>query len=99
MNPQALHCFNCNKELQISGIVGRRDECPQCRADVHVCKNCEFWDVKAYNECREPQADVVKEKDRANFCDYFSPRRGGSGGVDKAAALRAAAEALFKKST
>lgn len=99
MNPQALHCFNCNKEIQVAGIVGRRDECPGCRADVHVCKNCEFWDVKAYNECREPQADVVKEKDRANFCDYFSPRRGSSGGVDKAAALRAAAEALFKKPT
>ncbi|WP_413287484.1 hypothetical protein [Bdellovibrio sp. HCB337] len=97
MNPQALHCFNCNKEIQVGGIVGRRDECPNCRADVHVCKNCEFYDPKAYNECREPQADMVKEKDRANFCDYFSPRRGSSGGVDKAAALRAAAEALFKK--
>ncbi|MGZ3806110.1 MAG: hypothetical protein ACXVB4_17985, partial [Pseudobdellovibrionaceae bacterium] len=69
MNPQALHCFNCNKEIP-AGMVGRRDECSQCRSDVHVCKNCEFYDPKAYNECREPQADVVKEKDRANFCDY-----------------------------
>ncbi|HEY8270620.1 MAG TPA: hypothetical protein VIG33_06995 [Pseudobdellovibrionaceae bacterium] len=95
MNPQTLHCFNCNKE--ILSIVGRRDECIQCRADVHVCRNCEFYDPKVYNECREPQADVVKEKERANFCDSFSPRKGGSGGLDKAAALRAAAEALFKK--
>ncbi len=92
-----LFCFNCNKEIPVSISVGRRDECPQCRADVHVCKNCEFYDPKSYNECREPQADVVKEKDRANFCDYFSPRQGSGSGVDKAAALRAAAEALFKK--
>lgn len=77
--------------------IGRREECPQCRADVHVCKNCEFHDVKAYNECRETQAEVVREKDRANYCDYFTPKINGVGGVDKAAALRAAAEALFRK--
>jgi len=98
MKPQTLHCFHCHKEIPLAGTVGRRDECPHCRADVHVCKNCEFYDPKAYNECREPQADVVKEKERANFCDYFSPQRGPrEGGIDKAAALRAAAEALFKK--
>jgi hypothetical protein len=92
-----LFCFSCKKELEFSGNIGRREECPHCRADVHVCKNCNFYDPKAYNECREPQADVVKEKERANFCDYFTPRTGGPGVEDKAAALRAAAEALFKK--
>lgn len=92
-----LHCFSCNKELSFPGIIGRRDECPHCRADVHVCKNCEHYDPKVYNECRETQADVVREKDRANFCDYFTPRKGGNAAEDKKAALRAAAEALFKK--
>lgn len=97
MAASSLFCYNCNKEISNSVSIGRRDECPQCRADVHVCKNCEFYDSKSYNECREPQADVVKEKDRANFCDFFSPRQGPGGGVDKGAALRAAAESLFKK--
>jgi hypothetical protein len=92
-----LICFSCSKEIAILGNVGRRDECPHCRADVHVCKNCGFYDAKAYNECRETSADVVREKDRSNFCDYFVPRKGGGGEKDKAAALRAAAEALFKK--
>jgi len=92
-----LNCFHCHKELTYSGIIGRREECPHCRSDVHVCKNCQFYDPKAYNECREPSADVVREKDRANFCDYFTPRSGAGEVVDKAAALRAAAEALFKK--
>jgi hypothetical protein len=91
-------CFSCNKELKFSDSIGRREECPFCRADVHVCKNCDFYDVKVYNECREPQAEVVREKDRANYCDYFTPRKGGAGVQDKAAALKAAAEALFKKS-
>ena len=93
-----LICFNCSNEIPVVGQVGRRDECPKCRSDVHVCKNCDFYDPKVYNECRETQADVVREKDRANFCDYFTPRKGGAAGIDKKAALRAAAEALFKKS-
>lgn len=94
-----IHCFSCQKELTFSDArIGFREECPHCRSDVHVCKNCHFYDVKAYNECREPQADVVREKDRANYCEYFSPRQGASGVQDQAAKLKAAAEALFKKS-
>lgn len=94
-----LVCFSCKKELSFSDPkIGFREECPHCRADVHVCKNCQFYDPKAYNECREPSADVVREKERANFCEYFTPRTGGAPEQDKAAALRAAAEALFKKS-
>ncbi len=84
--------------MNFADSVGRREECPQCRSDVHVCKNCEFYDVKVYNECKETQAEVVRERDRANYCDYFNPKKNGVGGLDKAAALRAAAEALFKKS-
>lgn len=91
----SLVCFSCHKENGLTGNVGRRDECQHCGADLHVCKNCDFYDPKAYNECRENQADVVREKERANFCDYFTPRKGGAGAEDKAAALKAAAEALF----
>ncbi|MCX7979226.1 MAG: hypothetical protein N2578_09510 [Bdellovibrionaceae bacterium] len=79
------------------GAVGRRDECPHCHADAHVCRNCRHFDPKAYNECREPSADPVREKDRSNFCDWFSPRTGPLGEEDRAAKLKAAAEALFKK--
>lgn len=92
-----LVCFQCKKTIPLLGNVQRKEECPHCRSDVHVCKNCEFYDVKVYNECREPQAEVVREKDRANFCDYFRPG-GERPEEDAAAKLRAAAEALFKKS-
>jgi hypothetical protein len=92
-------CFSCRKELSFSDAqIGRREECPHCRADVHVCKNCHFYDVTAYNECREPSADVMREKDRANFCDYFTARKGSLGELSSADRMKAAAEALFKKS-
>ncbi len=34
----------------------------------------------------------------ANFCDFYSLKKDGSAAKDRAAELRAAAEALFKKS-
>lgn len=92
-----VQCFQCRKELSFADRVGLREECPHCRSDVHVCKNCEFFDTKAYNECRENQAERVMEKDRANRCEYFSVRTQSLDGVSKADQLRAAAEALFKK--
>ena len=83
--------------LRSDAKIGLREECSHCGADAHVCKNCQFYDPNSYNECREPSADRVKEKDRANFCDYFTLNQDGNAVVDKAAALKAAAEALFKK--
>lgn len=66
-------CFNCGTSLdKIIAPVARSETCPHCGADVRVCKNCRHYDVKAYNECNEPQAERVLDKERANFCDYFS---------------------------
>lgn len=90
-------CFSCQKELKFSDLkIGFREECPHCRADVHVCKNCLFWDPKVYNECKETAADVVREKDRANYCEFFQLNTSRGVGVQKVD-LKAAAEALFKK--
>lgn len=77
--------------------VGFREECLSCRADVHCCKNCDFYDPKSYNECRETSADVVRDKDRANHCDFFRPNLQGKEKINQADAMKAAAEALFKK--
>jgi hypothetical protein len=91
-----IECFSCKNKLSVPLPVSRREECSHCRSDVRTCKNCLFYDPKVYNECRETSADVVREKDRANMCDYFQPRI--PGGVDPKKDLLAAAEALFKKS-
>lgn len=91
-----VSCYSCKAKNSFSDKLGFRAEC-QCGEDLHVCKNCEFYDAKVYNECRETSADVVREKTRANYCEYF---RAGSGqsAEDNKKALLAAAEALFKKS-
>jgi hypothetical protein len=90
-------CFSCGLKTSFQGQIGRRDECPKCHADLHVCKNCVHYDVTAYNECREPSADVVREKERANFCDYFSAQAQGKSAGQTKQDLLSAAEALFRK--
>lgn len=89
-------CFSCGENLKFTSQPGRREECPKCRSDVHVCKNCRFYDPKSYNECKETSADVIREKDRSNYCDFFQGAGVGPQ-VDLRAQQLAAAEALFKK--
>lgn len=94
------HCWNCQNTLSLLDF-SRGDSCRKCGKDTRVCKNCKHYDPSAYNECHETQADRVVEKERSNFCDYFSPKLGrsnqGDSGPSPAEKARAAAEALFKK--
>lgn len=92
-----VSCFHCQKINTSLSKIGFRDECLACRSDLHVCKNCEFYDLKSYNECREPSAEVVREKERANLCDFFSARKKSAGVTDEKVRLKLAADALFKK--
>ncbi len=93
----SIHCFSCNTPLTYIDNVGFREECTKCMADVHACKNCEFYDTSSYNECRETSAEPVKEKERANFCDFFKATDRINGQNTQTDKIKSAAEALFKK--
>ena len=68
-----MWCFKCANEIKLTGIPGRLDECPQCRAELHCCLNCRFFEPPKPNNCMEPEAEYVTDKDRANFCELFQP--------------------------
>ena len=91
-------CHSCKKELALGRQIGRRDECPFCSADLHCCLNCTYYERSAPKQCREPQAGLVREKDKANFCDYFVFTQpvdpAAAGEPDKA---RKALDDLFRK--
>ncbi len=97
MSEVKVKCFSCGTVMTFVESVSRRDECPNCGEDMRVCKNCRFYDPKVYNECRETSAEVVREKERANLCDFFQPNSDTDSEDKSRAKLRAAAEALFKK--
>ena len=58
---------------------------------------CEFYDTSVSRSCREPVADEVQNKEKANFCGYFKPIAGAFEARDNAAADEAKAKlaALF----
>ena len=66
-----MFCYNCNYDVPIKKRPWRQDTCPECNAYLHCCLNCRFYDPDAHNECREPQAKWVRDKEVGNFCDYF----------------------------
>ncbi len=66
-------CAACGAELGHVERVGRRDACPACGADLRVCRQCRFFDPAVADACREPVAEHVADKTRANFCDHFAP--------------------------
>ena len=80
LDPMAHHCSKCKKDVSsvvgTNASLGRKEACPHCSTDLHVCLNCVHYDKTAYNECHEPQAERVLEKDLSNFCDYFKFRSG-----------------------
>ena len=64
-------CHHCGVELKFEGYIARSDECPRCSSDVHCCLNCYNYDPHAHNKCREPQAEWVTDREKANFCDFL----------------------------
>lgn len=94
----ALVCWKCGASLaDLSLPLRRLEECRQCHAELHVCKMCEWYSTSVAKHCREPVAEEVKDKERANFCDYFKPRQDAYSAPDVDAASKAQAEldALF----
>ncbi len=94
-------CYACGKEIGEQGIVGRQEICPHCRSDLHCCLNCRLYDEYAQNRCREPSAEWVADREKNNFCEFFtfqeSTAAGSRGRVREEA--RAKLDALFTKKT
>jgi hypothetical protein len=92
-------CHACGKEQTLGREIGRKDECPYCHADLRCCMNCRFFDRSAPKQCSEPIAELVREKDKANYCDLFVFSETGTAGpsVPDAETARKALDNLFKK--
>lgn len=88
-----LVCWKCGNSLaDLSLPLRRLDECKKCAAELHVCKLCEFYSITVAKHCRETIAEEVKDKERANFCDYFKPRPDAYSTVGQDAASKAKAD-------
>ncbi|RZV33671.1 MAG: hypothetical protein EX272_14450 [Chromatiales bacterium] len=93
-----LVCLRCGASLATLSLpLSRRDQCPECSADLHVCKMCVHFDKSVPRQCREDGAEDVSDKDRPNFCDWFKPSENAfdAGQDAEAQAAQDALAALF----
>lgn len=68
-------CWKCGAALaDLLLPLARLAQCPACHTELHVCRSCVYYDPRVANHCREPVADPVSDKTRANFCGYFQFR-------------------------
>ncbi|MDR3138666.1 MAG: hypothetical protein LBT95_03215 [Treponema sp.] len=96
-------CWYCGSPVQDEEPLGRSLRCPSCGKDLHSCRNCRFYLPGGRGDCSESQADPPFDKERSNFCDWFSlnPRfKALSAGEkrlkDAAVSARSSFEDLFK---
>ena len=103
MSDLALSCFRCGHALRLMPRekIQRLDTCSSCGADLHSCVHCRFFDPGRNNQCSEPQAEWVRDKEASNFCGYYEPRMSvnlsARGGSNRTLDARAAFHNLFKK--
>lgn len=93
-----LVCWKCGASFgDIPLPLSRFAECKACHAPLHTCRQCEFFDPRVAKSCRETIAEEVKDKTRANFCDYLRPRPGAFVAAETVAAdqARSELESLF----
>jgi hypothetical protein len=98
----AYFCHACGNEqifdVKVGVKVGRRDSCPHCGADLHVCKNCRLYEPNLHNQCREPEAAFIRDRAEANFCMHFDFKDSDGFQQDTSvASAKEKLEALFKK--
>jgi hypothetical protein len=90
-------CWQCGSHLAAVDY-GRETNCHSCGKPTRVCRNCRWYAPNRPNQCEEPIADRVLDKEKANFCGFFEPTTEISADTSQGSqdALRQAAEDLFK---
>jgi len=91
-----MQCYRCGTPFD-GERVPVRGVCARCAAFLHCCRNCDFYAPGLANDCREPRAERVADKEQGNFCDWFRPASTPRPAATSASGARAALDALFGK--
>jgi predicted RNA-binding Zn-ribbon protein involved in translation (DUF1610 family) len=88
-------CYSCHHVLDETLEVFRSTSCPSCGKHLKVCLNCRFYSPGAHWDCRETIDEPVRDKDKANFCGYFSYKKGPA--AEESPATRTDARKSFQQ--
>jgi len=90
-------CWKCKKSIDAAIPVYRSSVC-SCGTDLHSCLNCLHYSPGSHYDCHETVDELVKDKERANFCGWFSVKadfNGEKSGGDKPNDAKKAFNSLF----
>ena len=91
-------CWKCGNSIENNSLIYRDDLCPVCSSPLHACKNCVYYDAGSHYDCHETVEELVKDKEAANFCDFFKVKTvftKSSSADDKAQKAKDAFASLF----
>ncbi len=91
-------CAACGAALPIA--TSSLEHCPNCRADIHACRQCTHFEPGRRFECAEPIPERLADKNARNACGWFSLRvtveREASRDTTRPSDARRAFDNLFK---
>ena len=94
---ETVKCASCGAKAPAN--ITFESSCTNCRAELHTCRQCNYFDPSARFECSKPITTKIVNKNARNTCELFAPRtvveRQTSSGAPTDA--RAAFAKLFKK--
>jgi len=93
-------CHSCGNQWLEREAPGFSATCEKCGEFLHCCRNCRFHSPGMHNDCCETQAEMVRDKENRNRCEWFQfadrDADGNTGELpDRSAAARARLEELF----
>jgi hypothetical protein len=71
---EVLRCSLCGTIVPPPVDIQHESQCSKCKADLHSCKNCRFFDTSAQFECTQPIPERITKKDLRNACEFFTAR-------------------------
>ena len=92
-------CGACGAVLPIA--TASLEQCPNCRAAIHACRQCTHFDTGRRFECTQPILERLADKNARNDCDAFSLRvtveRDASPDSTRPGDIRRGFDNLFRK--
>ena len=94
---ESVKCASCG--AKVTTAISGDSSCPTCKAELHTCRQCTYFDPGARFQCSKPVTARIVNKNARNTCELFAARavveRQTSSGAPTDA--RAAFAKLFKK--
>jgi hypothetical protein len=69
---ETVKCASCGAKAPPN--INAESSCPKCNADLHTCRQCNYFDPSARFECRKSIPARIMNKNARNTCELFAPR-------------------------